>query len=297
MVSTGAVAASTEENKSFDEIKEFLTTKKSTILNTLYIHGELSQGELAEKANTTVTALSNMLVKFDQFKYPLLTAVYKGRYRYYYLTDLALEYLEQTFREEQESSQMTLVSHEGARLAQEAQRHLLAFQNVYEDDWEIVLDDILKGYVQMEPVTVPEGEDLINQFMYCLECLIANEYYSYIEKTMALLKNGILQRRLEQFSQLYETTFKVADTLKDAEKVYHVFQILHMLIMDVDISNDALERLRWTRDYVLKLKEIVRKFVSSVNGWTEYDIFTCLKRYFTSQEQLCVFLAHDIYNA
>lgn len=44
--------------------------------------------------NTTVTSAANILTKFAQYQYRLIEVQNRGKYRYYSLTSLAIEYIE-----------------------------------------------------------------------------------------------------------------------------------------------------------------------------------------------------------
>lgn len=279
----------------YQKISEFLTKKRWTIVSILYLYGEMLQKELAEKAGTTVTALSNMLLRFDGFSPPLLSITYKGRCCYISLSQVGREYFKRSLREEQKNNEKAILSHEGARLFQEAQDCLKQFQSLYEDEWELKFDDLISGFIRVDQVTDLQGEKLVNNFIHCLERLQFGEYGNFSLRVIELLESKLLRKRLEQFAEEYEVTYKVTEALANPENVFAIYQVLHSIVTDEEADPDTVEHLQW-KEYYVPLRNILHKAVSRLAEWGQENIFFCMGRYFQGQEQLCAFLANDIFN-
>ena len=286
-----------DENETFDEkihkeITEFLTKKRKAIIYELARNKKLSHGELADAVGTSVASLSNILIRFEQFRYKLIDSITSGKYRYYFLTELGKTYVKIWHEDEKKNESKTVIQHEAVRLMQEAKECLEMFQRVYEDDWEMQLDDAL--IMRMNYYGVLEGESkiLVDKFLEDIEKILLSEDETFIDKILKLLSNNaILQGRLAQFMDKFAPFAFLLTALKEEENTLQIYELLEAVIeKNLIVARTCSEKLGWSDEYD-KISVAICEIVDHVKGKSTQNIYECFCQYLAGNKALSAFLA------
>ena len=273
------------------EITDFLSKKRKDIIDKLSENKKLSHGELAEAVDTSVASLSNILIKFDQFKYKLLDSINSGKYRYYFLSDLGNAYVERCREDENDIENEKIVQHEVLKLMQEARECLAKFQNIYKDDWEMLLDDALIVRINYCGALTGEDEILIDKFIENIEKIMLSKDETLIEKVLKLLSgNAILQGRLTLLLDKFDPFCILLQDLKEEENTLQIYETLEAIIENKIVEAKIhSEKLNWTGRYE-KLSIAILQIVNCMEDKNMSDIYECFCRYLAGNRQLSAFL-------
>ncbi len=276
------------------KISSFLTKSRMDVIVALAGNKKLNHGELANVLSTSVASLSNRLVKFEEFDYKLLDSKSEGKYRYYFLTDLCKKYLESLDRDNATQENVKIIQHEVLQLKQQLKNVLEEFKNLYEDEWEIELEDALIERIECREIKSSEGEKLVDDFIIGIEKLLLYDYDNYSIMVLQMLsKNNILQARITRFMEQYEAFLPVLEAWKDEENYMHVYDKLGNIVKlyrqskedkekQVDIPEE--DKLFCKISYILKQIEYLDK--QSINDW--------FMRYMAGNKALSAFMAQII---
>ncbi len=274
------------------KISSFLTKSRMDVIRELYKNKKLNHGELADALSTSVASLSNRLVKFEEFDYKLLDSSYEGKFRYYCLTDLCKSYLESLTKDNSTQENVKIVQHEVLQLKQQLKAVLEQLQNLYEDEWEIELEDALIERIDCRDIVSSEGEKLVDDFIIGIEKLLLYDYASHSVMVLQLLsQNNILQARITRFMELFELFIPVLEEWKNEENYIRVLDKLGKLVTSYRLSKETStagqadvheEDALFSRiSYMLERIENLDK--QSINDW--------FMRYMAGNKVLSAFMA------
>lgn len=277
------------------KISNFLTKSRLDVIDALAGNKKLNHGELANVLSTSVASLSNRLVKFDEFEYKLLDSKSEGKFRYYYLTDLCKCYLESCTKDNATQENAKIIQHEVLQLRQQLKSVLEGFKSLYEDEWEIELEDALIERIECRNIVSSEGEKLVDDFIIGVERLLLYDYDNNSIMVLQLLsQNGILQARITRFMDQFEAFVPVLEECKNEENYIHIFDKLGSMVKlyrqpkeertieyaDIPEDNRLFNRI----SYILERIEHLDK--QSINDW--------FMRYTAGNKVLSAFLAQII---
>lgn len=275
------------------KISGFLTKSRMDVIEAL-VGKRRNHGELANVLNTSVASLSNRLVKFDEFEYKLLDSKNEGKFRYYYLTDLCKRYLESCDRDNTTQENVKIIQHEVLQLKQQLKDILEEFKDLYEDEWEIELEDALIKRIECREIKSSKGEKLVDEFIITIEKLLLHDYDSYSILVLQMLsQNNILQARITRFMELFDAFIPILEAGNNEENLIHVFgELANMVklyrlskedrVEQVDISKE--DKLFSKISYILERIEHLDK--QSINDW--------FMRYMAGNKALSAFMAQII---
>lgn len=277
------------------KISSFLTKSRMDVIKELYKNKKLNHGELAVALSTSVASLSNRLVKFEEFEYKLLDSTYEGKFRYYYLTDLCKSYLESLTKDNHSQENVKIVQHEVLQLKQQLKAVLEQLQNIYEDEWEIELEDALIERIECRDIASNEGEKLVDDFIIGIEKLLLYDYDNYSMMVLQLLsQNNILQARITRFMDQYEVFIPVLEEWKNEENYIHVLDKLGNIVKSCRLSKETSKTVQadvgeedalYSRiSYILERTEHLNK--QGINDW--------FMRYTAGNKALSAFMAQII---
>lgn len=280
-----------------EEISLFITKKRRRVVDILYNNIKLPHGELAVLCDSSVTALSNMLLVFEKFKYKLIDRKNEGKYRYYYLTELGRLYVEKCRSEEDNLECEKFVQHEVLRILQENRDCLTEFQRINPDDWEIRLDDALVARVNYQSVPEEKSESLVDKFIRNTENLMLVDEF-VIDKVLKLLDcNIILRCRLVRFIEKFEPFQMLLKSVKYEENMLMVYELLQAIIEHYEIEDkEYIRQLGWTDSYVQELSYALEEFIGHLGQKSIEDVYSCLNRYLAGNHALCAFITNLIKN-
>lgn len=279
------------------KIKNFLTPKKMVIVEALENHTERSQGELAADINSTPTALSNNLLKFDKFEYKLLKSRSEGKYRYYSLTELARDYLnglrdvkiyvkgESRFRQNE------------TKVVQDAGKCLDEFKKIYNDEWDIRFDDALLKRIRRDcKIDHNRSEELVDRFIIDVETLIIREDDYSINLTMEMLESSLLGRRLEEYLKDFYPLRPILEVISDKSKMFELGEILTGMIFDemTEETKQYIQQLGWNGEQE-RIKKVLNCIAADMKCFEKHEIYKCFYRYLPGNEVLSAWLADMVW--
>ena len=281
--------------EAFSDITYFLSKKRLDILLALYENGELSQGELARIVKSTVTSTANILMKFAQYQYRLIGVNNRGKYRYYNLTSLAVQYVEYINSQQEKEAEEQIIHHSELLLLQKAKSSISEFKRIYEDDWDIVMDDCLINFIGCKMMEENE-EQLIQGMLHSLALMDLDEYENSMDKFLEMIDVPILSKRIERFMEKFATIRPILILLRDDNFVYQINEFLVAIIQEnISSAVEYAESLGIQKQYE-KLQNTINWLKNELYGKDKQEIFLYIKRFFPGQQQLCFTLSDRIYS-
>ena len=285
------VKQETNENETFRAIDAFMTTKRKKVLHAFLIQDEWKHGDLAAAAETSPASLSNIMIKFDQFPYPLLSCRSAGKYRYYSLTDLGKAYLAYSGEDDRPARPAALQNHEELLTFREIKDCLNQLKKTYEDDWDYMLDtELLRRIYFGKPTETGIEADRLLTAIGKLEGF-ENETLSY--RMMELFPSNILRNRLAEFLNLYGTFRLITKALEAGDNVFPVFEAINRFIAGTAAEQDV-KSLGWA-DRFSDLKVLFRKIADKCKNCEKEELFRCLNWYLPGNEVLAAYLCNLIW--
>lgn len=281
------------------EIKHFLTKKRSAVINVLAEQGELSQGELALAVNSTVTSLSNILLKFERYQYKLLEVRSSGKYRYYALSDIAKTYLNDLEKQADLEKDSVTSSEGDEKLFQHAEECLEDLKKIHGDEWQTKFDNALVRRIYGSGETLDsKSELLVEQYLKCLEILTMQNNGEVLGEVLALVANSILRDRIESLMNYFEPFIVVLKDLRKKENIFNIGMVLKAAFAEQheeDVKK-YIEELQWKNDEYGKLKAIIPKLKKCLNGCNSREIYQYFNMLLPEQEMLSMCILEWIRN-
>lgn len=284
------------DNNICADITSFLKRKRKTIIEVLSENESLTHGELARAINSSSPSLSNMLIKFDEFDHRLIEIKNQGKYTYYSLTDLARAYVEKEYANAKKGNQGEILRHDELLLFQETKNSLRQFQNEFREDWEIEFDNELLRRIEWRPgIFGSFTNKSVNQFLSGIQFMIIKQYDSSYQKTLKLLDNNILERRLTKFSDICYPFANLLRLLQTTEDTYEVYDMLDSILWrKCSIHTQITQNFKWTREYQL-LYEAIDKAITLTKNTDKGEIYHYFMVYIPANKELCAHLASCIW--
>lgn len=275
-----------------NEISEFLTKKRKDIVYCLAEHKKLSHGALADAIGTSAASLSNILMKFEMFKYKLLDSSSLGKYRYYFLTELGSAYVERCSADEKIIESEKLVQHELLQLMEGAKGCLEKFQGMYEDDWELELDNALIARINYCGPFDGKGDLLVDEFLESIEKVMLFDDESLPEKILKLLScNSILRGRLVIFMEKFTPFCCLLEVLGKEEHILQIYEVLESIVEnDVETAKNNAKEIGLMDEYD-SLSNAVLEIINHTKNQSIEHIYGCFCRYLAGNKALAAFLA------
>ncbi len=213
--------------KQIHEIEKFVFRKREQIMRVLFAEGEITQGQLAENINSTVSSVSNILLKFDQFKYKLLNCDSRGVRKYYSLSVIGMAYMQHLSDKSKVQKDDSFNSANGAYLLQEARRTYKYFQDKMDEDGEIRMEDtLLRLSFCIDNDSTSEDVEKFLNYMYCLEKLIIMNNDVYFDKALQLIQSNILRNWIIRFLEGFYLFLPILNLLEEKTNILVVFTVL-----------------------------------------------------------------------
>lgn len=221
------------------EIADFLLPlKRSALVDTLDEEGELSQGELALKIDSSAASLANIMVRFEQFKYPLLEVKIAGKYRLYSLSEIGKAYMRQIKeRADQKDDSRPLESVDGELLRKaEASVHEFGRRQARQSEsWQTRFDEaMMRRIYGMGDRLDEESEQWVDQYLECLERLTLQESEGTLDKAMKLLQNPILKDRVGKYMDRFAHFLPVLEGLRNRKRSFKLLKGLEAVFTGKD---------------------------------------------------------------
>ena len=290
------VSNSQLNDKQIHEIQEFVVRKREQILWILWNENELPQGELAKKADSTTTSLSNILFKFEQFKYKLLNCESRGVRKYYSLSDIGMSYMQYLSDKGKEKAN-NIISTSGACLLQEARNCIKHFFDKTDGDGEILIEDALLCLnYDIDNESTDEDVEVFLKYIYCIEKLIIMENEVYFEKAIQLIQSDILRKRIDCFLEGFYLFLPFLQILEDKKNILDIYGILENIAKEKIYEAAAVvNEKEWDIPYekIEKLKNFFKKIMQS--GRRKEDIYRMLYGCLPDKAELAAMITQIIY--
>lgn len=224
------------------EISEFAVRKREQIMRILWDNGELTQGDLAQRVNSTPTSMSNILLKFDRFKYKLLCCESRGIRKYYSLSDTGLFYMQYLNNRKMDKGDIVFAN--DLYLLQEAKNSINYFKDKADGDNEILMEDaLLRLCYGIDNESSWEDIDVFLKYIYSIEKLLLLGNEVYFERAMSLMESEILRKRVDQFLEGFYLLRPILDLLEDQDNILDVYDMMEFAVKgaEEDVSRIARE--------------------------------------------------------
>lgn len=290
-----------------DKIDHFLKPKRrSEVFFTLDKLGELSQKELADTISITATALSNILVVFTKFEIQLLKFKNVGKYRFYSLSQVGQTYcrVKKSYLTETEAG----IDGETTKLICEARSAIEEFVNLSPLSWENIMSALLekrlyrhllrdvKGRYGIEDDVIDKAEQLIDQYITCIEKAELNENETAVNGVLELIPNSVIRERISDVVEVFnEFSFvlKAHENPKDAIKAYLSIKKKFDVDVKPKMRNDS-DEIRTEKDDYTPVEKTVQKLVCITKNLDEEGVCLYLRGIMPGQTLLCVYIARCI---
>mgnify|MGYP001037233265 FL=1 len=276
------------------KISSFLTKSRMDVILTLAGNRKLNHGDLATALSTSVASLSNRLVKFNNFEYKLIDSNYEGKFRYYFLTDLCKRYLESCNQDQDIHENIKIVQHEELQLKQKINDVLEEIKSLYEDEWEIELEDALLERMECQDIRSSKGEELADEFIIGIEKLLLYDSEKYSMMILEMLaQNSILQARLTRFMERFEAFIPILKAGNNEENLIGVFDRLANIVRTYRRSQEEKEQ-KTDESQEDKLFDSICFIIKRIEHLDKQDINNWFMRYMAGNKVLSAFMTQII---
>lgn len=180
-------------------------------------------------------------------------------------------------------------------LLQEAKRSISEFKRLYEEDWDIIMDDCLMNYIECDKME-EEQERLIQGMLHSLALMDLDECENSMDKFLEMIDIPIISKRIERFMEKFESVRPVLLLLRDEQCVYQINELLLAFISEKNSdAYEFAENLGITRQYEA-LQETMIWLKNKLCGKEKKEIFLRIKRFFPGQQEICFTLSEKIYS-
>ena len=279
-------------------LNDFLIKKRKEIVYTVAENRMISHGGLAREINTTPASLSNILLKFDDFKYKLIDSKQEGKYRYYYITDLCRAYLDECTQNDINLEQDKIIQQDIGRLIQQVKMSLEEIKKNGEEEWEVELDDALIARLDCKRIEKNKKEQLIDQFIIGIEQLILYDYQKYSSMALKLLEqNSILREHFVRLLNKFDSFFSILQEWKNGDDTIEVYNQLESKVLECYRRH---EQLKMNEDVVGENESELTRAMSHILEHLEFqnkrDINDCFMRFLAGNKALSGYLAQTVWN-
>lgn len=290
---TGQLLSETDRR----EIDVFLTPKRRAVLFALAEDGELAQGDLAAKVESTVTSLANIIQRFEKFPHRLLESERSGKYRRYRLSELGRAYVE-GMRQTDAGDFDEDLDDEDRRLLLEADTILICFRERHKNDWTVKMDDALVWRIRSYQYLGDDADEkLVNRYLGCLEQLVMRGSYTVFEMGKALLKEEILQLRIDAYMSRFQPLVQILRHLEDRPAAFDMRMMLRFAFnaRDVSEAKEHIEAAGWKIDEYNALKTTAEELRDITAGYGEKQVYLLFQGLLPGLDDLSFYLAQLIY--
>lgn len=282
------------DEKTLEKLTRTVTARMNSVLLGLAEQGELSQGDLAKAIGSNATALSNLLVKFERLSVRLLISRNVGRYRYYELSKEGWAYLAATG---QSAVPKADSEPEGTDTAifNEAKQALDELKQLCGEKWKRSFNKTMMKLVQgRSNAPAQQGEELIYQYLHCVELLIMRNRLSTLEDTMKELPDEILQDGVEEFMDYFQHFVPLLNYLDRGGDPTCVYLVVKAAFFNEDAVNDHIARIKWDYSGYIELRTQAQNLKQCVEGYSEEEIGRYFNILLPNQIPLSLYIARCI---
>lgn len=292
-----------------DKIDHFLKPKRRAKVFAILAKGiELSQKDLAEAMDSTATALSNILVVFQNFDYKLLEFSSVGKYRFYKLSPLGESYLNAKIGSS--SSDRIDCDGEKQKLIHEAKAAVDKIIQLLPAPWEVILARLLevriygrdsrevKRKFELEDEDFEKTERALNQYLTCVELAELQSSNAVLDQVLdLLLPHMILRNLISDIVDVFSQFSPVINALGDEKKSIGAYLILKNAFSTPNYKEveDYAGLLDWGKKTFDGLQETAVELTKNVSHMdNEGEVCRYFLNIFPGQCGLCMYIARCI---
>ncbi|MDO4331203.1 MAG: hypothetical protein Q4C58_00760 [Eubacteriales bacterium] len=272
-------------------IDGFLTRRKYDVFWALAKVETATQKQLAGLSGTTTTSLSNILLKFEDFTYTLLTVQQSGRNRYYSLSEVGQAYVRRKIKAGPETEGGRIAFHDELRILQKLKDGIEQLKSRNEE-WDVTLDNILlKRIYGIGEECDSADEAIADELIRNLQKAIMNEYGEVVKRVMKLLETDILKCRLEKFLSVFYAFLPFYRMLEKEENTFEIHEIFLQLVkgeMDDECCR-MLEQMELSTA-AGQLADVIGMLKKNLAGKERKEIYTRLKEFMPEMNEIALYL-------
>lgn len=296
------------DTTAIDKIDHFLRPKRRAKVFAILAKGvELSQKDLAEAMDSTATALSNILVVFQNFDYKLLEFSSVGKYRFYKLSQLGEAYLKAKV-----GSRLADGSDfdgEKSKLIHEAKTAVDEMMQLLPEPWEVILARLLevriygrdsgevKRKFDLEDEDFEKAERALNQYLACVELAELQSSDVVRDKVLdLLLPHMILRNLISDIVDIFSQFSPIINALGDEKKSIGAYLMVKNAFStpnDKEVEKYA-ELLDWNPKTFGGLHDTAIELTKNVSHMDEGEVCRYFLNILPGQSGLCMYIARCI---
>lgn len=291
-----------------DKIDHFLRPKRRAEVFSILAKGvELSQKDLAEAMESTATALSNILVVFQNFDYKLLEFSNVGKYRFYKLSQLGEAYLKAKVGLPPTDSGDC--DGEKSKLIREAKAALDEMIQLLPEPWEVILARLLevriygrdseevKRKFRLEDEDFEKTERALNQYLECVELAELQGGGVVLDQVLdLLLPHMILRNLISDIVYVFSRFTLVIHALGDEKKSIGAYLVVKNAFSTPDY--EEVEKyagsLGWSITTFEALRKTAIELIKNVSNMDEGEMCRYFLNILPGQGGLCMYIARCI---
>lgn len=291
-----------------DKIDHFLRPKRRAKVFAILAKGvELSQKDLAEAMESTATALSNILVVFQNFDYKLLEFSSVGKYRFYKLSQLGETYLKAKVGSH--STDSGDCDGERSKLMREAKAALDEMVQLLPEPWEVILARLLevriygrdsgevKRKFRLEDEDFEKTERALNQYLECVELAEIQGGGVVLDQVLdLLLPHMILRNLISDIVYVFSRFSPVINALGDEKKSIGAYLMVKNAFSTPNY--EEVEKyaglLGWNTKIFEALRETAVELIKSVSHMDEGEMCRYFLNILPGQGGLCMYIGRCI---
>lgn len=258
---------------------EFITGTRLRIIEILSESGELTQGQIKEKLDSSPAAVSNLLAKFNQYKHSLIKYRSAGKYRYYSLTELGREYIEassnvRTVRDVGSVKESDLLR-EAKRCIEELKQIDRRLSSERETGgWGVDLEWALiwrvSGGTRRADSTV---EEITDRLLLCCERMVLNNDEDSLSGILEFLNNPLLQDKIEEYLKLFDPFKDIISGLTVGDRDLDLCDTVMCAFRGGEPSPEMLSRAGLSEKEYAQLCKSVDTVKTIVSGYDEETVY------------------------
>ena len=291
-----------------DKIDHFLRPKRRAKVFAILAKGvELSQKDLAEAMESTATALSNILIVFQNFDYKLLEFSNVGKYRYYKLSRLGEAYLKAKIGSlPADSSDCDLGK---SKLIHEAKAAVNEMIQLLPEPWEVIPARLLevriygrdseeiKRKFRLEDEDLEKTEHALNQYLACVELAELQSNGVVLNQVLdLLLPHMILRSLISDVVDVFSRFVPVINALGDEKKSIGAYLMVKNAFgtpNHKEVEKYA-ELLDWNIETFDFLQKTAVELIKNVSHMDEGEVCRYFLNILPGQSGLCMYIARCI---
>lgn len=290
-----------------NKIDHFLKPKRRADVFSVLSRGvQLSQKDLAKTIGSTATALSNILVVFQNFEYQLLEFSSVGKYRFYRLSTIGEVYLKAKVN----SSSAVDGELDGGeeKVISEAKVAIEEFIGLSPYSWENIMFHLLekrkygremgdyKQKLGLEAEDYEKAERVLDQYLACVKLAELENNDVALHQVLNLIENKVLRGLISDIVDIFSQFSALIQALNDGKKLIENYLMVKNVFGTRNEEEVAKysKSLGWDKEKFDSLRETANELKKNVALMDEAEMCRYFLSILPGQGSLCVYIARCI---